>query len=120
MSKPKNSKTENQENNQNNPQTTFKPEEEIEITNPALIPLINHDKKRVILELLLNQEKTIMQLSTETGWNPGTIKRHIVDLVKGNLIKESRTSLNIHRIKLKFYRVVAKHYIFHYEWPPRQ
>jgi len=95
----------------------FSPKKNIVINDPKTILMLNNAKKRVTLELLLNQEKTIMQLSKETGWNPGTIKRHVSDLYKGNLITVSRIKYNEHRTKSTFYRATAKKFIFRYEWP---
>ena len=98
-------------------QSEYIPIDEITFSNPHVVQLINHEKKREILELLLNRSKTIIQLSRETGWNPGTIKRHLTDLLNGNLIVKAKIIVNEHRIKLKYYRVAAKRFIFHYEFP---
>ena len=100
-----------------NSQNDYVPKDVITINNPQIVQLINHVKKRVILELLLNRSKTIIQLSRETGWNPGTVKRHLTDLLNGNLIVKAKIDINEHRIKLKYYRIAAKRFIFHYEWP---
>ncbi len=80
-------------------QDDYVPEDEIQIHNPQIVQLINHVKKRVILELLLNRSKTIIQLSRETGWNPGTVKRHLTDLLNGDLIVKAKIEINKHRIK---------------------
>lgn len=98
-------------------QEDFTPKEFVIIDNPKTILMINNAKKRVTLELLLNQEKTIMQLSRETGWNPGTIKRHISDLINGNLIVVSRITFNEHRTKSTYYRALAKKFVFQFKWP---
>ena len=92
--------------------------DELEIVDPNVISLLMHDKKSAILELLLVRDKTIMILSKETGWNPGTIKRHLIDLIDGGLVVDSRFELNKHRIMLKYYRAAAKHFTFQYSWPP--
>jgi DNA-binding transcriptional ArsR family regulator len=99
------------------PDDPFVPAENITLSDPNVIPLLIHDKKKTILELLIIQEKTIMELSKQTNWNPGTIKRHLLDLLKGGLIRVSREELNRHNIRLIYYRAVAKHFIFQYEWP---
>ena len=97
----------------------YVPKDEITFSDPQIVQLINHVKKKIILELLLNRSKTIIQLSRETGWNPGTVKRHLTDLLNGDLIVKAKIEINAHRIKLKYYRVKAKRFIFHYEWPTR-
>ena len=95
----------------------FEPVLERLITDPKVIPLINHEKKKIILELLLFSEKTIMELSKATGWNPGTVKRHLTDLVDGTLVVVAREEFNQKKILLKYYRTTAKHFTFHFEWP---
>ena len=97
---------------------TYKILDALEIVDPNVISLFMHDKKRAILELLLVRDKTIMILSKETGWNPGTIKRHLMDLIEGGLVVNSRIELNKHRIMLKYYRAAAKQFTFQYKWPP--
>jgi predicted transcriptional regulator len=96
----------------------FVQKEVLKIKNPKTILMINNAKKRVILELLMNQEKTIMQLSRETGWNPGTVKRHISDLNDGKLVEISRIEFNKHHTKSIYYRASAKRFKFTYVWPP--
>ncbi|UYP47211.1 hypothetical protein NEF87_003496 [Candidatus Lokiarchaeum ossiferum] len=95
----------------------YEPEDTLLITDPNIIPLINHEKKKVILDLLLHSEKTIMELSTATGWNPGTVKRHLTDLVEGTLVVVAREEFNQKKILLKYYRTTAFHFVFHFEWP---
>ena len=96
----------------------FVQKEVLKVNNPKTILMINNPKKRVTLELLMNQEKTIMQLSRETGWNPGTVKRHISDLNDGELVMISRIEFNKHNTKSVYYRASAKKFIFAYVWPP--
>ena len=102
----------------NSQKEPYKILEELEIVDPNVISLLMHTKKSAILELLLVKDKTIMILSKETGWNPGTIKRHLIDLIDGGLVVDSRIELNKHRIMLKFYRATAKSFTFQYKWPP--
>jgi len=97
--------------------TRFDPSSELLITDPDIIPLINHEKKKLILELLLVNEKTIMEISKATGWNPGTVKRHLTDLVNGGLVVIAREEFNQKKILLKYYRTASKHFTFHFEWP---
>lgn len=98
--------------------TSYIPAQEKIIEDLEAISLIKHDKKRLLLELLLVQEKTIMDLSNETGWNPGTVKRHLQDLEENGLIVYSKEEINEFNIKLKYYRTTAKQFKFQYIWPP--
>lgn len=95
----------------------FIPAEHMVITDPNAIPSFNHEKKQILLEILLTQEKTIMELSTATGMNPGTVKRHISDLQKYGVVVVARTRINKKKILLKYYRTSALNFIFHFEWP---
>ena len=90
---------------------------EMLVTNPQDIPTLLHEKKWEILQILINHEKTIRQLSAELDKNPGTIKRFIKDLVNRQFIEESRTFQNEYGITLKFYRAIARKYIIHLELP---
>ncbi|UYP47208.1 hypothetical protein NEF87_003493 [Candidatus Lokiarchaeum ossiferum] len=96
---------------------TFIPAEDMIITDPNVIPSFTHEKKQILLEILLTQEKTIMELSTATGMNPGTVKRHISELQKYGVVVVARTQINKKRILLKYYRTSALHFTFHFEWP---
>ncbi|MHA1602274.1 MAG: winged helix-turn-helix domain-containing protein [Promethearchaeota archaeon] len=78
------------------------------IKDSDLALTVLHEKKKMILSLLLHDALTIQNLTKKTGMNPGTIKRHLLDLMKHDLIfveKEARTDYNI---KMKFYRARAK------------
>lgn len=105
-------------NNTIDPSTPFIPAEELIIDNLEAISLIKHDKKKLLLELLLTEEKTIMDMSKETGWNPGTVKRHLSDLVESGLATPSKIVVNEFRIKLKYYRATARRFRFQFIWPP--
>ncbi len=102
---------------QNLDENPFIPTQQLIITNPNVIPSFNHEKKQILLEILLREAKTIMELSVATGMNPGTVKRHISDLQKHNVVVVARTKINKKRILLKYYRTAALHFIFHFEWP---
>ncbi len=103
-----------------NPSPPFIPAAELIINDLEAISLIKHDKKKLLLELLLNEDKTIMDLSKETGWNPGTVKRHLSDLVANKLVTPSKIEVNEYRIKLKYYRATARQFRFEFIWPPRE
>ena len=92
-------------------------EEEITITDPAAVPIIFHQKKEEILKLLIKNDMTIIDLKHKTSMNPGTIKRHILDLLQHNLIFISKEQLSEFGVVMKFYRAVAKKVKFKLEWP---
>lgn len=91
--------------------------EEIDVTDPAVISIIFHEKKSLILQLLIKEEMTIIDLKKATKMNPGTIKRHINDLLKYNLVFVSRTEKNEFSIIMKYYRGSAKKFNFEISWP---
>ncbi|MHA1674803.1 MAG: ArsR family transcriptional regulator [Promethearchaeota archaeon] len=95
----------------------FEPAEEMLLTNPEVIPIITHEKKKQILELLFSQEMTIMEISKATEWNPGTVKRHLMDLLNAKVVIIAREEFNQKKILLKYYRAAAKHFTLHFEWP---
>ncbi len=82
--------------------------DELIITDSSLVLIVLHDKKKLILEQLLEKEMTIQDLRQAIGLNPGTIKRHLDDLKKNNLVFESRIEKNDYNITMKFYRAVAR------------
>ena len=91
--------------------------EEIDVTDPDVIPIIFHKKKSFILQLLIKEEMTIIDLKKAIKMNPGTIKRHINDLLKYNLVFVSRTEKNEFSIIMKYYRASAKTFNFEISWP---
>ena len=105
---------------QKNKEEPFFPAEHMVISDPDVIPSFTHEKKQILLNILLKEAKTIMELSTETGMNPGTVKRHISDLQKFGIVVIAHTQINEKRILLKFYRTSALHFIFHFDWPVSQ
>ena len=102
---------------QNDEIEPFLPPENMIISDPNVIPSFNHEKKQILLRVLLKEAKTIMELSTATGMNPGTVKRHISELQKFGVVLISHTRINKKRILLKYYRASALHFIFHFQWP---
>lgn len=91
--------------------------ETLEITNPDAVPVLFHEKKQLLLQLIIEKEMTIIEIKNVTGINPGTIKRHISDLVKYGLANLSREETNIYSIKMKFYRATAKSFVINLKWP---
>lgn len=88
-----------------------------EFSNPTVITVIGHEKKARILRLLVEEDLTIMDLKKLTKINPGTIKRHIEDLVEAKLVFQSQILQNEYGFKLKYYRATARKFVFHLEWP---
>ena len=87
------------------------------INDPTVIPVLFHEKKQMILNLLLENELNIMELKHQTNMNPGTIKRHLDDLVSKELAFISQKVKNKYGIVLKYYRATAKSFVIHIEWP---
>ena len=79
------------------------------VTDSELALTILHGKKKIILSLLLNKAMTIQEIKKETGLNPGTIKRHLLDLMASDLISivDERRSEK-YNINMKFYRAKAR------------
>ena len=83
-------------------------QDELIITDSSLVLIVLHDKKKLILEHLLEKDMTIQDLRQTIGLNPGTIKRHLDDLKLHKLVFESRIEKNDYNITMKYYRAVAK------------
>ena len=97
--------------------TEFIPKDSMVITDPSVINQFQHSAKLLILENLYDEAKTIMQLHKDTGYNPGTVKRHLKDLEETGLITLAKKEMSEKRIIMKFYRVTAKEFIIQYRWP---
>ena len=82
--------------------------DELIITDSSLVLIVLHDKKKLILEHLLEKDMTIQDLREAIGLNPGTIKRHLKNLLDHKLIFSPRTATNDYNIKMTYYRAVAK------------
>ena len=61
-----------------------------------------------------------MDLKNATGENPGTVKRHLDDLVDKKLIVQTRIEKNIYGIKVKYYRATARQFVFNIKWPEEE
>ncbi|MFX0133968.1 MAG: winged helix-turn-helix domain-containing protein [Candidatus Hodarchaeota archaeon] len=94
-------------------------ENEMLITDPTTVPILFHDKKQMILKLLIEKEMTIIDLKKETRLNPGTIKRHLNDLIDKNLVIQSSTAKSEYGIMMKYYRATASQFIFKLIWPSK-
>ena len=51
-------------------------------TDPDILQILAHEKNQRILSLLIEEEMTIIDLKNETNLNPGTIKRHLNQLIE--------------------------------------
>ncbi len=91
--------------------------DEFLVTDPSAVPVMFHNKKNLILKLLIQNEMTIIDLKHKTGMNPGTIKRHLNDLLEFNLIYISREQISDYGIVMKYYIATAKRYKFEMSWP---
>jgi len=87
------------------------------ITDANTLPVLFHEKKQTLLKILIDQEMNIIDLKNITGLNPGTIKRHLTDLLEKELIRIVRTEQNIYGVTMKFYRATAKQFVVNIRWP---
>ena len=103
--------------------TDWKPEriqDGIRITDPKLARILLHrDKKRIISDLI-EKEMTIQELSSSTEINPGTIKRHLDNLISNKLVFMSRQERTKYNVKQKFYSAVARQFIIDIKIPEEQ
>lgn len=90
------------------------------IHDPIVVPIIFHEKKQMILELLIETDHTIMELKKKTSINPGTIKRHLDDLVETGLVCQTYNIKNEYGFTLKYYRAVAKKFHIVLDFPPNK
>jgi predicted transcriptional regulator len=89
----------------------------LEITDPSLILVILHEKKKILLNLLFTRAMTIQDLKNATKINPGTIKRHLDDLTKHNLVYVEETKRNDYNIIMKYYRATARSFLINIRLP---
>ncbi len=88
----------------------FSPTAELVVSDPESILILLHKQKWAILEVLISEEYTIRDLSQLLDLNPGSVKRHLTDLLKHRLIVRHKTIRNEFGITLKYYRAVAQKY----------
>lgn len=98
----------------------FEPAPELIIENLDAIKLLNHEKSSRILEILIEEELTIIDIKRITEWNPGTIKRHLTELVKAGLVVITKEIVNKFQITMKYYRTTAKSFIIQWRWSPNK
>ena len=97
--------------------SAFEIKETMEISDHLIVGILFHEIKSEIMKLLIKGEFTVMELSKELEKNPGTIKRHLDDLLENNLIKQHKTIKNEYGIKQKYYRAVARNFIVNLTFP---
>ncbi len=90
---------------------------ELIIKDPETVAVLFHEKKNLILSQLLHEEKTLIEIKNELGINPGTIKRHITDLLNHGLVYIAKKVKNEYAIVMKYYKATAKKYLVKIEWP---
>ena len=94
---------------------------ELRITDPNAVSTIFHEVKGPILRLLIDKFMTIRELSEMeiggTKYNPGTIKRHLEDLLSFRLIQQLEPVKNTYGITLKYYRATAQKFIIQLVFP---
>ncbi|MFX0066180.1 MAG: winged helix-turn-helix domain-containing protein [Candidatus Hermodarchaeota archaeon] len=91
--------------------------EEKKITDHSAVSVLFHEKKQEILKLLIEKDMNINELKNAIKLNPGTIKRHIDDLIEKELIFLSQIVKNEYGFTLKYYRATAKHFTVILDWP---
>jgi predicted ArsR family transcriptional regulator len=91
--------------------------DEKKVTDSSAVPILFHEKKQIILKHLIEQDLNIMELKNLTKMNPGTIKRHLDDLVSKKLVFLSQTHKNAYGFNLKYYRATARYFSVHLAWP---
>ncbi len=106
----------------------WKPEEireSIVIRDPEISRLLlQKDKNRILTLLIKNKEMTIQQLSNALldgkPWNPGTIKRHLDDLIRKKFVFKSGQKRSVYNVKMKFYSAAAKEFVIDIHIPDKK
>jgi predicted transcriptional regulator len=81
--------------------------------------LLQKDKNQILTLLTINGEMTIQELSKSAGINPGTIKRHIDDLIVEKLVFKSSQKRSEYNVKMKYYSAAADEYIIDIHIPEK-
>ena len=104
------------QNSDNQGNASF-PKNELILTDPQIIRIVLHNQKLLILNQLFTEMRNIKQLKKITGLNPGTIKRHLDDLLVHQLVKIVSSQKTNYNITMKFYQAVAKKFMIIYQVP---
>jgi DNA-binding MarR family transcriptional regulator len=96
----------------------YSPLDLLELKDPDVIGQLNHSVKQSILKILIREETSLKNIAEELDINPGTIKRHLTDLLKAHLILQTYIETNQFNFKIKYYRAKARKFRVAYIWPP--
>lgn len=88
------------------------------IANPNEILVVLHDQKMRILIELQKSMKNIQDLVDSTGLNPGTIKRHLDELINYGFVFVADIKKNDYKMTMKYYQATAKSFEIKYEISP--
>ena len=93
-----------------------------QITDYEAIPLLFHEKKELLLKLLIDNKLNIISIAKKLKMNPGTVRRHLDDLIAMELVELVETVKNNYGQKEKFYRASAKTFEINinFKWPIRK
>ena len=100
-------------------ESSYHPKKTQIIQDPGIIKIFDHDRMKEILNLVYENDLTIMEISEKMDINPGSIKRYIDKLVAAKLIMPSKIEMNKYHIKLKYYRISALNFEFVWQWPSK-
>ena len=95
----------------------FSPSPELILKDPQAIPIIFHKERGLILHQLMQREMTLRELAETLKINPGTVKRHLNDLLLIGVIVPLPERKNDYGITLKYYRAKALRILFQFEFP---
>lgn len=84
--------------------------ENLKLHNPDVVPLLFHEVKSQIINYLIEQKATLRQIAKDLNINPGTVKRHLVDLENFGLIRVVSEEINEYGINQIYYRSIAKNF----------
>ena len=104
-----------QENNSSSSEFILK--DEMIVTDVDAISLFKSGGKQDILRVLMENEMNIHDLKNALKMNPGTIKRHLDQLLEFKLIVQTREDENSWGVRMKYYRTVARKFIINFHWP---
>lgn len=87
----------------------------LEVNDSKLAHALIHKDKQLIIKYLIEHERKIIELKSLCKINPGTIKRHLDNLIELGLVSHPRIKINKRNIKEKYYRAIALKFIIHIE-----
>ena len=103
--------------NNNSETSEFILQDEMIVKDVEAIALFRSEGKQDILRILMENEMNIHDLKNALKMNPGTIKRHLDQLLQYELIVQTREDENSWGVKMKYYRTVARKFKINFEWP---